>query len=233
MKIKKSLFSEFVKESALSGDHALREVKLDFGEKGLTMTSITEGNAILIKAQIPSSSFEDYASFGKIAILNYTELSKIISTLNEDITIQKEGNILILKGGRKVEIPLADETVIKDISKIPQLSYVNSFNVNDKFFTDINSNLSFSLNKSDSATVEFTGKNKLLTVKYGTKYKFEDTISSDGIIEEVEVKFGQALLNAVANLTGDIQVEIKTKYPITIIKKSDMYAIKIIVAPKI
>ena len=238
MKIKKSLFSDFIKESALSGEFVLREVKLDFSDKGLIITSATLDNSCMVKAQIPSSSFEDYSEIGKIAILNYSELLKIVSTLNDDIYIQKEGNVLILKGGRKVEIPLADVTAIRDISKVPNLEYDISFVTNKQFFDEINNNLSFSLNSSDSATVLFTGVNKKLIAKYGTKYKFEDKLDVESIPNSdndlpLEVKFGKIFFDAIANIKGDIQVSLKSEYPATIIKKTDMYALKIIIAPKV
>jgi len=233
MKIKKSLFMGFVKESSLSGDSSLREVKLDFGEKGLMMSSVSEGNAILVKAIIPSKSFEDYSEFGKIAILDYTELQKIIGTMTDDITIKKDGNVLILSGGRKVEIPLADENTIKDITKMPNLEYPYSFIIGKKFFDEIISNISFSINKSDSPTIQFIGKDKTLMAKYGTKYKFEDSMVVDKMTDEVNVVFGEPLLNAVNNLSGDIEVKMKSNYPITITKISDMYQIMVIIAPKI
>ena len=234
MKIKKEVLKQFLRETALAGENTLTEVKLDFNENGLCLTAITDGNAIMVKAQLISTAFEDYAAIGKIGIINYGELSRVVETLTDNIEINKDGNVLVFKGGRKVDVPLADESLIKDISKIPNLTYDYTFTLCKKVFDDIEKNISFALNKSDSKTIQFTGKNKALTVKYGTKYKFEDAVAVDEInADEIDVRFGEVLLNAVANIEGDLTVQMKSNFPITIMKKTDMYAIKIIVAPKV
>ena len=232
MKIKKKILESFVKESSLTGDHALLEVKLDFGEKGLKMNAIVEGNSIFVQAQIPASAFEEYSEIGKIGIINYSELNKIIGALNDDITILKEGNVLVLKGGRKIEIPLADESIIKDVDKIPKLEYSTGFVMKKEAFDDIEKNTTFAMNKDDSVNINFNGNGGKLVLRYGTKYKFEDTLEVPEIKEAITADFGMPLINAVHNLTGDLNVQIKSNFPITIVKKTDMYAIKIIVAPR-
>lgn len=240
MKIKKELLQQFVRETALSGEHSLKEVKLDFGPKGLDITRITEGNHIFIKAQMPASSFEDYSELGKIGLLNYTEFQKVIATLSEDITIRKEGNVLVLEGGRKVEIPLADESLIKDVTKTPDFEYPNTFTANKRFFDEMINNLSFSLNKSDPIVIEFVGDKDMLKATYGTKYKYEDTLSVE-IKERFELRFGVALLNAVANIVGDLSLSMKnikdeneeiSGFPMTIEKITDLYSIRLIIAPR-
>ena len=234
MKIKKEVLSEFLKESALSGVSELTEVKLDFNDKGLNLTAITNGNAIMVRAQLVPEAFEEYAEFGKIGIINYSELKKVVDALNDIITITKDGNVLTFKGGRKIEVPLADESLIKDIDKIPNLTYETKLTLNKKVFDDIESNITFAMNKSDSKSVHFVGENKVLNIKYGTKYKFEDSVAAEGLDKEsIDVKFGEPLLEAVRNLTGDLNVQMKSAFPITVSKKTDMYAIKIIVAPKV
>ena len=237
MKIKKELLQQFARETALSGEHSLKEVKLNFKKEGLEMTCVTEGNHIYINAVMPSSSFEDYAELGEIAILNYTELQKVIATMNEDISIKREGNFLVLRGGRKVDIPLANPDLIKTINKAPKFEYPNTITINKKFFEDISNNLSFSLNKSDAIVIEFEGEGDTLKATYGTKYKFEDAINVK-IAEKFKAKYGLSLLNAVANITGDLSVSIKQGaenqgFPATIEKASDMYTLKIIIAPRV
>jgi len=233
MKIKNNVLAEFIKESSLSGEHAITEVKLDFNENGLDITAVSSGNTIMIRAQLPKKSFEEYAEFGKIGVINYSELTKVLSALKEDVVITKEGNMLVFKGGRTIEVPLADESIIKDIDKMPNLKYENTFPLHKKVFTEIENNLSLASGSSDAATVRFIGVNKQLTTKYGTKYKFTDVENIDEISDKFEVKFGQPLFNAVHNLTGDLTIQMKSEYPITIMKKNDLYAIKIIVAPKV
>jgi len=234
MKIKKQIIRDFLKESALSGDSSLTEVKLDFNEQAMCLTAITGGNAVMVKAQLISGAFEEYEAIGKIGIINYSELTKIIDALNDNIEINKEGNLLVFKGGRKIEVPLADESLIKDISKIPSLEYDYTFALNKSVFDAINKNIVFSMNKNDSKTIQFTGENKILNIKYGTKYKFEDSIAVNEInANKIDVKFGEPLLNAITNLSGDLTVQMKSEFPITIMKKTEMYAIKIIVAPKV
>ena len=239
MKIKKDLLTQFVRETALSGEHELREVKLKFDKDGLKMLRITEGNHIFISSFLKSEAFEDYAKIGEVALLNYAELQKVIATMNEDISIKKEGNLLVLEGGRKVEIPLADPELIKDITKTPDFEYPNEFTINKKFFEDITNNMSFSLNKSDAIVIEFEGSNGVIRANYGTKYKFEDYVNVD-VKQEFKVKFGASLLNAVRNIVGDLKVFMKKNeqdesmgFPATIVKETDMYVIKLIIAPRV
>lgn len=232
MKIKNKILNEFIKATSLSGEHALQEVKLDFNDRGLVISAIVEGNSILVRGELPSQSFEEYSELDKVGIINYAELLKVLGTLKEDVTITKEGNVLVFKGGRTVEVPLADESLIKDASKAPNLQYDNTFPMNKSVFDDIEKNITFAMSKNDSATVMFEGSNNIVNVKYGTKYKFTDIVNVE-FPSEFKVKFGQPLINAVHNLTGELSVSMKTDFPITIMKKTDTYALKIIVAPKI
>jgi len=233
MKIKNNILSEFIKATSLANEHAITECKLDFNEKGLTITAVGDGNSIMVRGQLPVQSFEDYAEMGKIGIINYSELLKVLGALKEDVTIEKQGNVLVFKGGRTVEVPLADESLIADNDKTPNLSYDCSFVVNKDVFNDVEKNLAFVMNTSDSAIVLFEGENKVLNIKYGSKYKFTDAVKVDEITDKISVKFGQPLINALHNLSGDLTIQMKSDFPITIMKKTDMYAVKIIVAPKV
>lgn len=239
MKIKKDLLSQFVRETALSGEHEIREVKLNFEKDGLKLIRITEGNHIFISSFLKSTAFEDYAEIGEITLLNYAELLKVIATMGEDISIKKEGNLLVFEGGRKVEVPLADSELIKTPTKTPDFEYPNEFIINKKFFEDMTNNMSFSLNKNDTPIVEFEGSNGVIKANYGTKYKFEDYVNVD-VKQEFKVKFGVSLLNAVRNIVGDLKVFMKKNeddesmgFPATIIKETDMYVIKLIIAPRV
>jgi len=233
MKIKNNILSSFVKETSLSGENTLREVKLDFSEKGLTLTAVVDGNAIMVMGQLPSKSFEDYSELGKVGVINYSELLKVLGALKEDVTISKEGNLFVFKGGRTIEVPLADESLIKDINAAPKLAYTNTFKLNKEVFNEIENNVTFAMGKSDATNVIFEGTKDSLKIKYGTKYKFEDVVKAEGLVDDFSVRFGQPLINAMHNLSGELTVQMKSDFPITIIKKTDLYAVKIIVTPKV
>ena len=235
MKIKNNILSKFIKETCLNGEQTITEAKLNFDKSGLHLTVALPGNVVMVQGQLKATCFEDYTELGKIGIVHYAELLKVLGALKETVDITLEGNVLILKGGRTIEIPLADESLIKDINKTPNLTHDVTVKISKKVFEDIEKNNSFALGKGDATNVLFNVKGNSLTINYGTKYKFEDVIECSELKDNdkvVSVKLGEPLINAVHNLDGEFSIGLKSDYPVAINKVTEDYAVKILVAPK-
>lgn len=234
MEIKKSLLRNFIVETALSGEHSITEVKLNFAEQGLELNYTTTDSSIAIRAALNKNHFKNYEAHGLIGINNYTELTKVLDSLaGDDLIINKEEHRLVFQSGsRHVEYDLADPELISHGTIDKTFEYDINFKLPKTFFSEIEKALSFSISKSEAPTIKFTGKNGVLETKYGSRYKFTDKKAVPEIQDELNVEFGTALFNAIGPLTGELNVSVKSNFPITVLRKGEDFAVRVLIAPR-
>lgn len=231
MKINKKVFYDFLKKSGLEDTEKLGDVVLNFTAEGMVIEAMSQTNTSSVSNILNASVFEEYSAIGKIGLSEFDIFIKVVNTIKaEEISLSVEGNLLNIKGAsRKVDVTLIDLQHIDDV-KIPNLSYEESFIIDSKILHDFVE--SVKINKDELNLVMETFDKKLVLSCLG-KYKFEEEFLNDSIKGGVKCKFGEPLFHCIKNLVGDVTLQIKTDYPITVTESNDNYTVKIICAPRI
>lgn len=234
MKIKKEVFMKFLKKVSMQGTNAINEAVFNFGEDGISVMAMTSDNTCMVNAKLRASSFEGYGALGEVGFDTIPMMIKIVSTFNEDVDIKINGGLLTLSEKNKsVDIPLIEPQFIptkgKDVSKF---EFEQTFNMPVKNINDFMKNVA-DANKNSFDMVFTTGDNALQLSNDHGKIKFREVVSDIPCQKGIRVKFGEPIMDALANLEGDVSVSLKSQFPIKVEEKSDSSVVTIVVAPRV
>jgi hypothetical protein len=231
MKIEKTKIVNFLKKVSMTDTSVIDETIFNFSEEGLKVAGRTKDNSTRVDGILKSSVFEDYNIIGKISVQQIPSIITILNNFDKNIEIIVEGNLLTFKENtKKASIELLDENVLQDIGDRRVLEFdekvkIDSVELN-KFITNVSMNKDFVINIK-------TEENKTLLYNDEGTFKFSvilDTPESKGL---TKVKLGEPFKYAVANLKEDLELDLKTDFPIQITEKTEYSIVIVITAPRI
>ena len=230
MKIEKTKFTNFLKKVKLDGADQIDEVLFDFTTQGLKIMVMNKTSTCRIDAMFKSSAFSEYEAIGKVGIQELHMLIRLCETFDKEVDIKTSENLLTIKSGsRKIEFELLDIQFISEVAEPKVMEFDESITVNskvlNKFIKDVE------LNKEYIINLETTEKK--LKISNTGKYKFTEIIEAKEAKGGVNTSFGLPLTNALRALTGELQLNLKSQYPLRVVEKTEDSIISIIVAPRI
>ena len=231
MKLKTQELTSFLDKIQMSNTQMIKEVNLKFEKDGLKVDAITLDKVSGISGWLKTSAFKEYTELGNVGLNELDVVIKVIKRFGEFISIEKEGNLLTIKGdSKKVDIELVDEKFISESGASPKnLEFKDTFEISAKrmkeIFTDVQMNKDCVLNiKTSEKKTTFTNTGK---------YKFEHNIESPTCEGGVEVKFGQPIIDTVSVLDGNLEISVASNYPCKVMEKSEHSVITMIVSPRV
>lgn len=232
MKVKKNVLVEFLKRSTMTGVSALVEGILDFTEKGIKISSQSASNNVLVYALLRERAIEDYKPIGQVGINNLQDMVKLLDGfIGEYINFEIKSNQLIFKSARrKVKITLMDKDVVAKPTEYP-----TDLKERLKMMIDVDILKGFFRNMGILNTAEFSfiikGKDFYFNTKGFNEVTEKIDIKEGGEDTNIRLRLNKAFIDAVENLTGEIELEMKSNYPITVKSKTKSMIIKILIAP--
>ena len=230
MEIKKKELVKFLSKIKMDGRVMITECLLVFGKDGLRITSTAQSGSARVSGVLFRDAFINYEAIGNVGLNDFDKVIKIIDNFSDTITIELDGNLLCIKEGvKKVEIEVVDEGYITKEKTDPVLQHDGKVKVAPAvmqgIIRDVKINKDFKL--------LFSTVSDMLLVTNTGKYKFTMNIPAQGIRDRIKVSVGQPFVDAIANLTDDYEMSIKTEYPILVEEVSENSQVRIIVAPMV
>lgn len=228
MKIENRKLTEFLQKVKLQGMEEIRETILDFNNEGLHIEAMSMNGAVFVNATLSKDAFLQYEAIGKIALQDIPMILKVINRFGKELTIEVRENIIVLKDEEKeMTTELMNVDYIKPMEELPNFEFAETFKLPINF---IQSTLDdASVNKEYSMIFETIEKS--LIAKSTGKFKFLRSFKSEDIKGGTKVEFGTPFINAVTNLNNDVEISLKSQYPIKIVEKTDSSLIIIVSAP--
>jgi hypothetical protein len=227
MKIEKKKLSAFLKKVHMN---EIDECLFEFSETGLKITSTTPAKMSFVDAILLKEAFTDYEIFGAIALNDLRNLMNAIDHFGKEVELKKEGNILTIKEeGKSLDVELMAKQFLEDAQKVPNIVPDETFTITAKQLSGIFKDVL--MNKDSELIIET--KPGAVRFRNTGKYKFTNDFLIEGVTKEIKVKFGMPLIDALNNLTDNIEFGVKTDYPAIIKEKTTESVITIIVAPRV
>lgn len=228
MKIKTKIFREFLEKVRMDGHQAIDEVLFQFEATGLKIVANSKAQLSSVNAELKASAFANYEPIGKIGIGELGIFNRALKRFEETIDIVKSGNVLTLKEDKKsVDVELVSEDYIEGMREAPNLEYEEEFKLTAKKLNEIYGD---ALLNSDANIIISTKKASVVFQNSG-KFKFTSEFDAPTCNGGAVVKFGEALIDATKSLTGDLVINVKSDFPITVKEETDTSVIRILVAP--
>ena len=229
MKIKKEKLIGFLNKVKLSGTDELSEVIFNFSEEGLNIDAVCAIKTSMVKGILKKEVFDEYEVFNEIGIMNLPTAIRVIDTFNEDLNISIEGNLLIVKEGkRKVEVEYADPSVITKTDINLDIEFEEQFKID---ISKINAFIDKAAGVNKDLSITLTTSEGKLTLKNSGTYKFTEEIAIEGIAKDVSITFGASLKNVIASLSGEVLLCMKSDTPMKIEEDIEGSNIELITSP--
>lgn len=228
MKIKKDILREFLEKINMQGNEQVNEAIFDFTENGLKVSAMTPSKVVRVDGVLKNNGFIDYEVVGKVGVQDISTLIKIIKKFNDEIEIKIEQNLIhIVDGNKNMTTELVDIQFIKATAELKQFEFADMFTIDvDKLhgvIEDASINGEYNINFK---TVE-----KGVSVNTTGKYKFNRNIVVEEAKGGADVTFGKPFVNAIANLTNKIEMNIKSNFPTKILERTEVSVISLIISP--
>lgn len=228
MKIKKSVLEKFIKKASLNGKIETGMIKK---QDNTLICNIKSGNSIASLNRLQISAITEISDAENlcIPIKSMSILLKVIETFNEYVYLEIQENLLKLFDNTRVaNIVLAsDEYIDNNVTEKLPFEYEKSLKMNADIFERTLKNM----NIVNGETINVDIKEGLLTIGTGQK-------GMDSMEEKMKVTYenccnelGPASIDVLSILKGEIDVAIKTDYPIRFIVKTDEMESIYFVAP--
>ncbi len=230
MKIKKKVLVEFLIKARMEGEQMIDECILDFVKDGLKIDANSPAKQTRTMSWLKTSAFKEYEAIGKVGMNDLSNVVRVLDRFGEFLNIVVEGNLMTIKSeGKKVDIELVAENFLSTDSGAPKLEFAETFVISGTRMEDIIKDIT--LNKDAVLTIE-TKEKKILISNTG-KYKFQHEIDAPTAKGGSKVKLGQPFISAVNKLTGNLEISMKSNYPIKVMEKTDDSIITLIIAPRV
>lgn len=229
MKIKTKTLSTFLKKARMAGTQKVDECIFHFEKDGLKISANSQPQQARTMAWLKNTAFVEYEEFGNIGLNDLDNVCKAIERFDDVITIKKEGNLLTISGtGKKVDIELVAENFLSTDTGEPKLEFTETFVIGASKLKDVYDDVR--MNKDAYITVS-TEEKKVKFSNTG-KYKFLNDVDAPTCKGGTKVNFGSPLIDATSELTGNLEISVKTDYPAKITEKTEESVITLIVAPR-
>jgi len=230
MKINTKTLAAFLKKAQMEGTEGVEECILDFQKEGLKINANSKAQLSRVMAWLKTSAFTEYEELGKVGVNDLTNIIRVLERFGDDITISKEGNLLTIKSkGKKVDIELVAENFLATDTGEPSLEFEETFDITAQKLKSIFSDVK--LNKDAIIKIETDVKK----VKFSNtgKYKFVNEIVADTCKGGTLLKLGEPFIEATSRLDGNLNISIKTDYPVKVMETTETSVITVIVAPRV
>ena len=230
MKIKIKTFKEFLVKARMSKGEAIEETLFRFEEDGLKISANSKAQLSRVEAELNTEAFADYEAIGNVGMDKFGVFVNALGRFKDTIEISKSGNIMTLKEDKKsVDVELVAEDYIEADREAPKFEYEEEFTILGTKLADIFKDAQLN---TDAVIIVETKENAVVFKNTG-KFKFTTEMEAEGCKGGVHSEFGQALIDAISNLKGDLVMNVKNDYPMTVTETEDNSTIKIIVAPRV
>jgi len=231
LEIKTKILKTFVDKTMMTKGQQLKEYIMRFEKEGLKINANSESKQARVMAWLKKEAFKTYEELGNVGINDLENVSKVLDRFGEDISLSKEGNLLTIKGqGKKVDIELVSENFLDTDTGEPSLEFVDTFAISATKLKELYKDVQ--MNKD--ATITFETAEKKVKVSNTGKYKFLTELDADTCKGGAKTTFGDPLIDATINLTGNLEISLANNYPVKIIEKVENESvITFIVAPRV
>ncbi len=230
MKIKKKVLVDFLTKARMEGEQMIDECILDFDKEGLKIDANSPSKQARTMSWLKTSVFKEHEAIGNVGMNDLSNAVRVLDRFGEFLNITVEGNLMTVKSeGKKVDIELVAETFLSTDSGAPKLEFDETFIIPGIKMAEIIKDVL--LNKDAIITIE-TKEKKVLITNTG-KYKFQHEIDAPTAKGGSKVKLGQPFISAVNKLDGNLEISMKSDYPIKVMEKTDDSVITLIIAPRI
>ena len=228
MKIETNILEDFLKKVRLN---EIENCLLEFRDTGLFVSAISPANTHKAESLLYKDSFEEYEPIGNVGIDDLSRFIKVIKRIGPKLEFEIEGNLLTAKGNKKeLRFELVDEKFIEKSKDIPNFDFTTFFKITAEQLQDF---LQDAETNKDCAIIIETVDNGVKLHNSG-KYKFTHNIDSEGTKAGERCKYGQPFFNSFKELkTGELDIQMKTDYPMLAKYKTDKYEMLIFVAPRV
>lgn len=235
LKIEKKKFVEFLKKVKVDAKSSINDFRLEFKDEGLVMNGISSTNNVLINGLLKKEAFIEYKTYSTVAITDIQEIIKVIDRFDKELVIDFGTNVMkITSNTKEVLLDLTDLSVIPDVTEqtmrtINRLKseFTTSFDMGIDLLDSVISDAMVSKD-AELIITTFNGK---VTFSNTGKFKFTNTYMIDEVKEGVKVKFGQPIVDALANIKSDVRLSIKSDYPMMIVEETPDSFVRIVVTP--
>lgn len=229
MEINTNILKSFLKKVSLN--NTISEFVADFRADGVYIIVNNPENTVIIDAKLNAGCFVNYEALGKVGVMNLDKVIMILNGFDDMIKLSVEGNLLIFKSGnRTVETELANiETIDVPGFDINKFKDVYPVKISSSWFNSLINDIN--INKDYTLRIK-TEKDKFIINNSGT-FRFTEVLEIKDIVEGYHVSFGEPIINAMKNLTDDVEFNIKTDFPAVIKENTQDSDITIVVAPRI
>jgi hypothetical protein len=231
MKINAKVLKEFIKKFRMDGDEKIEETKFVFDDNGLNILATSPTKSCQVCAQLKTKAFSLYENIGTMAVNDLSGVLNVIDKFKDiEITLNKKGNCLTIVGGNtKVDIELVSEQFLSSETIIQGLTWNNEFIIDSGQLKDIIEKAQ--LNKDSE--IKVTSGDGAIKFSNSGKYKFDTTIEAPTCKIGSVSKYGEAFINSVINLNGQLKMFVSTDYPCKIVEELDNSIIQIICSPRV
>ena len=230
MKIKTDLIKVFLNKARMSGKQIITEALFKFEEDGLKIDANSVPPQSRVMGWLQRVAFEDYEKLGNIGLNDLSNFVKVLTRFGDTITISKEGNLLTLKEGSKtVDIELVSENFLATDTKGPNLEFDQTLSLTAAQLKGVYNDVLI----NEDAVITIETDDKKIKFSNTGKYKFRNELSAPSCTPGVKVSFGQPLIDATSNLDGNLEISLKSNYPIKVREITETSVITIITAPRV
>lgn len=230
MKINKQVLVGFLKKAKLDGKQIITETNLKFDDDGLKIDANAQTQQIRVMAWLKKEAFTEYENFGNVGINDVPNFIRVLERFDEKLILKKEGNILTIKAGtKKVDVELVAESFLSGDTGEPKLEFTETFQITATALKDIFKDVQM----NENALMTFETEEKKLKVSNTGKYKFKNVFECPPLTGGSKVVMGTPLIEGTQWLDGNLEINIKTDYPMKVQETTDNSIITLIVAPRV
>lgn len=229
IKIDSKVLRDFVIKT--TANCSLHELLLRTDADGFKTIQRSVDNTTIIIGSLDKKMIANYdAGIGNIGINNTTMFKGILDLFMGIITLDKQGNVLRISGENKsADFNLAEESFMDTALKeeLKNISFDQNFKLDSAIFNNVikHSNTL----KSERVTIQVKDKKFSITCGEENNNKISEEINVD--YPDCKSVYSLVCYPIMQLLTGQIDVYLKTDYPIQLIEKTEGMIIKNIIAP--
>ena len=225
MKIDAIQLNTFLSKATLNGVIPMCVMNVADKKISISVKSVDNVGVVISELKITSNDKME------LCIKDTSRLLQALKLFDKEIELIKESNVLsILNADRQVDLTLSSvEFIDNHLTKELKLEYDDGINIKNTLFKNIVKDSS--IIGSDKITIEFTETE----LKMFTGEKGFDTISETQKLDKPYVicktKFGKMLTEVIEVIDEQINIKMKSDFPVLLTEKTEVMTIKYLVAP--
>lgn len=230
VRIQAIVLRTFLKKVKMEKLQRIDECILSFEKDGLHITAMSQSKFSFVSGFLERKAFESYEDIGMIAVGDFENFVGLLTHLSASVSLARHGHLFSMSDATKsVDVELLEESVMEK-PKFPNIKYdgITPFKMSAERLHAIIDDAS--LNKDTVITIKSVGE-QIIFSNTG-RYKFTHVLDAPGNKSNESCSFGVPLVHASSNLDGELEVYMKSDYPMMIVEASEKSVVKIIVSPR-